>query len=207
MPSGRRSGWSGCRRPLSMVIGVWLGIQRGVGSRFAEGRDHDLRQHVHVLRARLLARHARARLPRRSRSTCSRRVVSRTPGERETGIALFLDHARHMALPCLTLTLAYIGEYFVVTGRGHRHRRARTTSRWRAQGPARPAGASTPRGAERSAAGAQPVGAQLRLRALRRDRRRVDLLLAGPRPDDVQGDRGPTSRCSQGLFLLFSAGA
>ncbi len=36
-------------------------------------------------------------------------------GTHASGVSLFLDRAQHMALPCLTLTLAYIGEYFVVT--------------------------------------------------------------------------------------------
>ncbi|CAN0401492.1 unnamed protein product, partial [Phaeothamnion confervicola] len=36
-------------------------------------------------------------------------------GTSASGLSLFLDRAHHMVLPCLTLTLAYIGEYFIVT--------------------------------------------------------------------------------------------
>ena len=35
-------------------------------------------------------------------------------GSNATGFAALLDQAHHMALPCLTLTLAYIGEYMIV---------------------------------------------------------------------------------------------
>jgi peptide/nickel transport system permease protein len=35
-------------------------------------------------------------------------------GSTATGFAALLDQAHHMALPCLTLTLAYIGEYMIV---------------------------------------------------------------------------------------------
>jgi peptide/nickel transport system permease protein len=38
-----------------------------------------------------------------------------TAGSGETGIALLLDQLRHMFLPALTLTLAYLGEYTLVT--------------------------------------------------------------------------------------------
>ncbi len=35
-------------------------------------------------------------------------------GSTATGLSALLDQAHHMALPCLTLTLAYIGEYMIV---------------------------------------------------------------------------------------------
>ncbi len=37
------------------------------------------------------------------------------PGSTETGFALFLDHLHHIFLPALTLTLAYLGEYALIT--------------------------------------------------------------------------------------------
>jgi peptide/nickel transport system permease protein len=37
------------------------------------------------------------------------------PGTNETGLALLLDELHHMFLPALTLTLAYLGEYTLVT--------------------------------------------------------------------------------------------
>jgi len=36
-------------------------------------------------------------------------------GARATGFAKLVDQLHHLALPCLTLTLAYLGEYAVVT--------------------------------------------------------------------------------------------
>ena len=36
------------------------------------------------------------------------------PGTTATGLALLIDQAHHMALPAITLTLAYIGEYTIV---------------------------------------------------------------------------------------------
>ncbi|MDW3216390.1 MAG: ABC transporter permease [Ilumatobacteraceae bacterium] len=35
-------------------------------------------------------------------------------GSQATGLSALLDQAHHMALPCITLTLAYIGEYMIV---------------------------------------------------------------------------------------------
>ena len=35
-------------------------------------------------------------------------------GSTATGLAAFLDHAHHMVLPAVTLTLAYIGEYMIL---------------------------------------------------------------------------------------------
>lgn len=37
------------------------------------------------------------------------------PGSSETGVALLLDQLHHMFLPALTLTLAYLGEYALIT--------------------------------------------------------------------------------------------
>jgi peptide/nickel transport system permease protein len=37
------------------------------------------------------------------------------PGSNETGLALLLDELHHLFLPALTLTLAYLGEYTLVT--------------------------------------------------------------------------------------------
>ena len=36
------------------------------------------------------------------------------PASDATGLALLLDQARHMALPCLTLAIAYLGEYALI---------------------------------------------------------------------------------------------
>jgi peptide/nickel transport system permease protein len=38
-----------------------------------------------------------------------------TAGSNETGLAVLIDQAYHMFLPALTLTLAYLGEYTLVT--------------------------------------------------------------------------------------------
>ena len=68
----------------------------------------------------------------------------------------------------------------------------------RAKGLRDIARAQPPRGAQRAAAGGDADRHQLRLRPLRRDRGRGDLLLAGPRPGDLRrAARAPTCRCSR----------
>ena len=121
-------------------------------------------------------------------------------GSTKTGLAALLDQLHHMFLPALTLTLAYIGEYMIVM----RSSLIDTLSEdylqlAQRQGSARLPRAPQARGAERVAAGREPVGAQLRLHPVGRDRGRGDLLVAGSRPGDrSRPSAGPTTRCCKG---------
>ena len=100
------------------------------------------------------------------------------------------DQAQHMFLPALTLTLAYLGEYALVMRSSLLDTmREDYLVLARAKGLRDVARAQPPRGAERAAAGRHAGRDQLRLRPLRRDRGRVDLLLAGPRARDLRGDQ------------------
>ena len=118
-------------------------------------------------------------------------------GSTATGLEAFLDHAHHMVLPAVTLTLAYIGEYMILmrasvldTVREDYLKLARR------QGSARRRRAPPPRRAQRPAPAGQPVGAELRLRAVGRDRGRRrstrGRASAGRRSTP---SRGRTSRC------------
>ena len=64
--------------------------------------------------AGLLARHVAARRVRGRRSAGSPRAASSIPAP-SGGLAQLVDQAHHMFLPGLTLTLAYLGEYALVT--------------------------------------------------------------------------------------------
>ena len=134
---------------------------------------------VPVLDARGLARHGAARRVRgRARPVPARRVHVQ-PAAGRAG-AYVADVITHAFLPVLTLVLAYVGEYVLimrssmveVTPRGLPHDRAR-------QGPHRPRGQAATRRAERAPADRHAGLLQLRLRARRRGRDRVDLQLAG----------------------------
>ncbi len=105
------------------------------------------------------------------------------------GFSKLADQARHLVLPCLTLTVAYLGEYAIVM----RSSLLDTLGEdylllARAKGPARCAGSQETRGSERAPPRGHARRDQLRLRALRGDRGRVDLLLARPRARDVPGN-------------------
>ena len=120
--------------------------------------------------------------------------------------AKLVDQAHHMFLPALTLTLAYLGEYALVMRSSLLDTMREDYLDARAgEGPARHRRAQPPRGAERAAAGRDADRDQLRVRALRRDRGRDDLLVARPRPGHLRALQGPDLPMLQGLFLVFSA--
>ena len=99
---------------LAMVIGIVVGIYAGWRRRGVFDVDVDVDVDVHLLGARLLARHGAAVAVRRALAVVPDR---RLRGRRQLGDRArrrSLDQAHHMALPALTLTLAYIGEYMIV---------------------------------------------------------------------------------------------
>ena len=181
---------------LSMVIGTLLGIhaawKRGSATDTA---STTFSMFTYSMPDFWLGMVLLRRLRRQPRAVPDRRL--RDAGSDATGLAAFADHAWHMTLPAATLALAYIGEYMILM-------RASMLDTVRedyldagpGEGPARRPGPPPPRRAQRPAPARQPVGAELRLRAVGRHRRRDDLLLAGPRPGDVRlPSRARTTRC------------
>jgi peptide/nickel transport system permease protein len=115
-----------------------------------------------------------------------------SPNTELASVAGLWDVARHLFLPCLTLTLAYIAEYALVMrsslldelGQGYL-----VTAR--GQGTRGSAGAAAPRRAQRPAAHHHADLPQPRLRRLGRHHHRDRLLLAGPRPAQLRGPADP----------------
>jgi len=124
-----------------------------------------------------------------------------------TGFAAILDRLHHLALPCLTLTLAYLGEYAIVMRSSMLEVMGEdylTVAR-RAKGLRRRPGAQHPCGPELAPAGRHPRSDQPRVRAVRCDRGRDHLLVAGLGKATSDAIRGPDLPMLQGLFLVFSA--
>ena len=121
------------------------------------------------------------------------------PNSDATGVAKLFDQAQHMFLPALTLTLAYLGEYalvmrsslldtmredYLVLARAKGLRDVLVRNRHAVPNALLPVV-----DADRD---------QLRLRALGRDRRRDDLLVARARSGHLRGaQRAGPARCSR----------
>ena len=129
------------------------------------------------------------------------------PNSDATGLAKLADQAKHMFLPALTLTLAYLGEYALVMRSSLLDTmREDYLVLARAKGLRDIARAQPPRGAQRAAAGGDADRHQLRLRALRarsRWRRSSPGRASGLATYDAL--QGPDLPMLQGLFLVFSA--
>ncbi len=119
----------------------------------------------------------------------------------------WVNVAWHLALPCLTLTLAYLAQYSLVMRSSMLDEMGQDyVQTARAKGLRDLAVRRNARGAERAAAGGDADPALLRLRHLRRAHSGVRLLLARPRHCSP---RTAIRRCDypllRGLFLLFTA--
>ncbi len=156
-----------------------------------------------VLHARFLARDAS---PRDLRGHS--RLV---PGRRDHGLRLRCHGAREAARPGAPHVPACTDADARVPRRvrardalvaPRHHARGLPDARPR-QGPARRRGAQPPRCAERAAARGDADRDQLRLRALGRDRRRGDLLVAWARALVVRGAEGPRPRNAAGALSLL----
>ena len=180
----------------SMVIGTLLGIRAAWkrGSRDRHRGDDVL--DVHLLDARLLVGDGPVRRVRREPAVVpdgrlrGRRQhgdrVGRLPRSRPSH-----GPARADARPRLHRRV-----HDPDAGVDARHRTRGLPDARPGQGSAGRARAPPSRGPQRTPPPRQPLGAELRLRPLGRDRRRDDLLLAGPRPGDrATPSRAPTTRC------------
>ena len=109
---------------------------------------------------------------------------TRRLGADYTGFAAVADVLNHLFLPRLTLTLAYLGEYYLVMRSslldvlGEDYITDGTS-----QGRAGEVGAATPRGSQRAAADDHARRPLVRVRAGRRDHGRVRVRLQGSRAD------------------------
>ncbi len=128
-----------------------------------------------------------------------------TPNADLTGIAHIVDVMNHMFLPVITLTIAYVGEYYLVMrsslvgrdGGGLHHDGPR-------QGDPREQGALAARGAERDAPDDLGDRALAGVRDRRRDRRGGRVLVPGLGLLTFQALDSQDFLMLQGLFLFFT---
>ena len=129
------------------------------------------------------------------------------PNSDATGIAKLADQAKHMLLPALTLTLAYLGEYALVMRSSLIDTmREDYLVLARAKGLRDVARARPPRGAERAAAGRDADRDQLRA-SCSPGAIAVETIFSWPGLGLATYDalQGPDLPMLQGLFLVFSA--
>ena len=143
-----------------------------------------------LLDARGLARHDAPHPSARGDAWAGSRRAGTTPRGAQTGSSTSWTSANHLFLPVLALTLGYIGEYAIIMRASLLEMMGEDfVQTARAKGVHDRLVRKPPRGAERDPADVHARLPELRVRARRRDHRRVGLLLARARPAQLRGDQ------------------